>query len=573
MRSNGYALAAVAAIAMAFGGFAAAYDGPVEKKVFALPTYTTVGGRTLKDVRVGYETYGKLNAAGDNAIFIPHFFSGNSHAAGKYKDTDAAFGYWDPIIGSGRPIGTDKYFVVSADALANLNTKDPNTTTTGPASINPDTGKPYAMNFPIVTYVDSVRVHKALLDSLGVKKLQAAAGASGGSIQAMLWAAPVPRLRPARGARHRSRIRHPSVCDRVGRRMDPADQARPEVEQRRLLRPRRTRRRPGAGTQDRDHIHAWLRLGGKELRLQVGGFRAKDPAVAMDNRFAIEDTLNKGGMARAKSVDANSMIYTVKANQLYNLGDDVKKIKAKILFVPAASIVFPPELSKRAAERYRAQGGCRRSGDHRGRRRPPRRRVQRGEAGRGHPRFLVKVSGQMRCRTGRRAAQIQLLARVSRICTAAASCPRGIRGTRRRRSRCSRSLPRPYLAIAASVSPPPAIENACEDAMASPMALVPPRTRRIRRRRPVRSRRSCPRWRSPSSMRAAVGRADVEDEIVGSDVLDRLQFGVAVARTPARPRRRRAPAPCRESVEDGLGIADQIRFRERLADPARRRRG
>ena len=111
---------------------AAAYDGPVEKKVFTLPTYTTVGGKTIKDVRVGYETYGKLNAAGDNAIFVPHFFTGTSHAAGKYKPADAAPGYWDPIIGAGRPIDTDKYFVISADALTNLNTKDPNVTTTGP---------------------------------------------------------------------------------------------------------------------------------------------------------------------------------------------------------------------------------------------------------------------------------------------------------------------------------------------------------------------------------------------------------------------------------------------------------
>src|SRR5215510_13341940 len=108
-----------------------AYDGSVEKKVFTLPSYTTVGGKTIKNVRVGYETYGNLNAAGDNAIFIPHFFTGTSHAAGKYKPTDSAPGYWDTIIGSGKPIDTDKYFVISADALTNLNTKYPNTTTTG----------------------------------------------------------------------------------------------------------------------------------------------------------------------------------------------------------------------------------------------------------------------------------------------------------------------------------------------------------------------------------------------------------------------------------------------------------
>ena len=84
---------------------ATGYDGPVEKQVFTMASYTTVGGKALKNVRVGYETYGKLNAAGDNAIFIPHFFSGNSHAAGKYKPSDAAPGYWDPIIGAGKASG------------------------------------------------------------------------------------------------------------------------------------------------------------------------------------------------------------------------------------------------------------------------------------------------------------------------------------------------------------------------------------------------------------------------------------------------------------------------------------
>jgi homoserine O-acetyltransferase len=86
---------------------------------------------------------------------------------------------------------------------------------------------------------------------------------------------------------------------------------------------------------------------------------AKDPAAAMGNLFAIEDTLMKAGIGRAKTADANSMLYTAKANQIYRLSDDeVKGMKAKILFVPASSdAIFPPELSRRAAERYRAQGG------------------------------------------------------------------------------------------------------------------------------------------------------------------------------------------------------------------------
>jgi len=336
---------------------AVAYEGPVQKKVFTLPTYTTGGGKTIKNVRVGYETYGTLNAAGDNAIFIPHFFTSNSHAAGKYAPTDPAAGYWDPIIGAGKPIDTDKYFVISADALANLSTKDPNVTTTGPATINLDTGKPYGMSFPVITYRDSVNVHKALVDSLGVKKLHAVAGASGGSIQAMEWAAAYPDFVP--------RVVHvigpgfalsPYVLEMLDVwalpvRLDPKWNNGDYYG----------KDEPVTGTAQALKIititaraHGWAD--------KTFGYKwadpSKDPAAEIANLFAIEDTLNKAGATRAASVDANSLIYTAKANQLFNLGDDVKKIKAKILFVPAASdLIFPPELSLRAAERFKAQGG------------------------------------------------------------------------------------------------------------------------------------------------------------------------------------------------------------------------
>ncbi len=351
-------IAACALVALLLAGAAGAYDGPVEKKTFTLPSYTTVGGKTITNVKVGYETYGRLNAAGDNAIFVPHFFSGNSHAAGKYQPGDAAAGYWDPIIGAGRPIDTDKYFVISADALANLNTKDPMVTTTGPSTINPDTGKPYGLAFPIVSYRDSVRVHKALLDSLGVKQLQAVAGASGGSIQAMEWAA-----------------LYPGFVQRVVHVIGPGFDITPFVIEMIDVWMTPIRLDPkwnGGDYYGRDEpldgianslkiitittrAHGWAE--------KTFGFRpadaAKDPAAAMGNAFAIEDALMKAGLGRAKTADANSMLYTSKANQLYRLTDDeVKGMKAKILFVPASSdMIFPPELSKRAAERYRAQGG------------------------------------------------------------------------------------------------------------------------------------------------------------------------------------------------------------------------
>ena len=88
---------------------AAAYDKPVEKQVFTLPTFTTVGGELLRDVRFGYEMYGSLNAAKDNAILILPYFSGTGHAAGKFAESDQLPGYWDSIIGSGKPLDTDQY--------------------------------------------------------------------------------------------------------------------------------------------------------------------------------------------------------------------------------------------------------------------------------------------------------------------------------------------------------------------------------------------------------------------------------------------------------------------------------
>ena len=145
-------------------------------------------------MKVGWEAYGTLNADKSNAILITHFFSANSHAAGKYKADDKAAGYWDAIIGPGKPLDTDKYFILSSDTLVNLNAKDPNTVTTGPASVDPDTGQPYGLTFPIVTIRDFVNVQKALLDSLGITKLHAVMGASMGALQVYEWAASYPHM-------------------------------------------------------------------------------------------------------------------------------------------------------------------------------------------------------------------------------------------------------------------------------------------------------------------------------------------------------------------------------------------
>jgi homoserine O-acetyltransferase len=123
-------------------GVAHSYESLVEKKVFTIPSFTTVSGHVIKDVRFGYETYGHLDANKSNAILVLPFFSGTGHAAGKFADSDQAPGYWDSIIGSGKPLDTDRYFIIAGDGLINQAIKDGHTITTGPASIDPSTGKP-----------------------------------------------------------------------------------------------------------------------------------------------------------------------------------------------------------------------------------------------------------------------------------------------------------------------------------------------------------------------------------------------------------------------------------------------
>ena len=165
----------------------------VERQVFAMRDHVTRGGATIPDVRIGYQTAGRLNPAGANAVLVTHYFSGSAHAFGRYEE-GGPVGFWDPLIGPGRAIDTDRYFVVAADSLVNLNVRDGRTVTTGPATINPATGKPWGLGFPIVAIRDFVEVQKRLLDHLGVTRLQMVAGPSMGGMQAVEWAAAYPAM-------------------------------------------------------------------------------------------------------------------------------------------------------------------------------------------------------------------------------------------------------------------------------------------------------------------------------------------------------------------------------------------
>jgi len=142
-------------------------------------------GMKFGPVTLAYETYGQLNQDKSNAILIFHALTGDAHAAGYHKEAKTA-GWWDPMIGQGKAFDTDKYFIICANVIGGCKGS------TGPSSINPTTGKPYGLSFPVITIEDMVVSQKYLIDHLGIKKLLAVAGGSMGGLMAMEWSLRFP---------------------------------------------------------------------------------------------------------------------------------------------------------------------------------------------------------------------------------------------------------------------------------------------------------------------------------------------------------------------------------------------
>jgi homoserine O-acetyltransferase/O-succinyltransferase len=339
-------------------------DMMVEKRTFELPEFTTLSGKTIKDVKIGWESYGALNADKSNVILVAHYFSGTSHAAGKYADSDATAGYWDAIIGPGKAVDTNRYYVISADCLTNLNWGDPKVVTTGPASIDPATGKPYGMNFPLVTIGDFVKMQKALVDSLGIKKLYAVMGPSMGGLQTYEWASSYPevveRIVPVVAAAEPG----PWLTEWLNVWATPI-----------LLDPRWK----GGDYYGKEPPIEGLKQALKIVSLQASHYRwaedtfgmawaeeGRDPRGAFAAKFKIEAALEASSAARAAVADANHFLYLVKANQIFVPGsvagaksaaEGIRRIKARtlILYSPTDQ-VFAADWVKATAEMLRNNG-------------------------------------------------------------------------------------------------------------------------------------------------------------------------------------------------------------------------
>lgn len=284
------------------------------KKEFRLPSYETVLGETIPNVKIGYESYGKLNPDKSNVILVTHHFSGNSHA----------IGYWESIIGPGKALDTNKYFIISSDTLVNLGGIDPQVITTGPRTINPKTKKPYGMTFPKIVLKDFVRVQRELLNSLGIKKLYAVVGASSGAAQAISWAAYYPEDVPRAIAVIPPGLSLPPyVVAMLNRWMAPI-----------LLNPKK---------------------GLVESLKQI-----TQSSVYFDwnpSKGSVEDALEERALLRAKTADAESLLYTARAIQAFNVEAEAQNIKAQVLFIPAEKdMIFPAELSDFAATKLCSMG-------------------------------------------------------------------------------------------------------------------------------------------------------------------------------------------------------------------------
>jgi homoserine O-acetyltransferase len=142
-------------------------------------------GETLFPVEVAYETYGERAADDSNVVVICHALTGDAHAAGHHGDPERV-GWWDTLIGPGKPVDTDRLFVISSNLLGGCQG------TTGPSSIDPSTGTPYGLRFPLFTVSDLVKVHRKLLAHLGVQRVLAAIGGSLGGMQVLQWTLDYP---------------------------------------------------------------------------------------------------------------------------------------------------------------------------------------------------------------------------------------------------------------------------------------------------------------------------------------------------------------------------------------------
>ena len=289
-------------------------------------------GRTLAPVDIIYETYGEPNADRSNAILICHALSGDHHAAGVHDPHDRYTGWWDSMIGPGKGFDTRQYWVISSNIIGGCKGS------TGPLSINPDSGRTYGLDFPIVTIGDMVTAQKHLIDHLGISRLYSIAGGSMGGFQVLEWSLRYPQMvRSAICIASAARLSTQAIAfNAVGRSAITRD---PDWQNGQYN---------GSGSGPEKGL-AIARMVGhitylSELLLDVKFGRRLQSANRLSynfaSEFAIESYLDHKGSAFTKRFDANSYLYITKAMDYFDITRSYGPLKeafaraaARFLFV------------------------------------------------------------------------------------------------------------------------------------------------------------------------------------------------------------------------------------------------
>jgi homoserine O-acetyltransferase/O-succinyltransferase len=330
-------------------------------QVFTFDSLPLQRGGHIAPVTVAYETWGKLNAAGDNAVLLTHALTGSSHAHDTENPGDPKAAWWNPLIGLGRFFDTSRYYVICSNILGGCYG------TTGPSSADPNTGRPYGMRFPVITIRDMVEVQRKLIEHLGVRQLAMVAGGSIGGQQSLEWAVAYPELvRKAIVVAATAALTAQAIAfSEVGRQAILAD---PLWQGGDYL--------PGEGPREGLAIARMLAMityqseEAMELRFARRPARNKNvsaPSGFTDpgERFDVEGYLYYQGEALVRRFDANSYLYISRAMDLYDVSEGypsleaaLSRLRSKALFIGIRSdFLFPAARVRWLADQVRAAGG------------------------------------------------------------------------------------------------------------------------------------------------------------------------------------------------------------------------
>jgi homoserine O-acetyltransferase len=357
---------------------AAGSVGTVDTQFLDLPRPVALDcGRDLRAVRVAYETYGTLSPARDNVILVCHALSGDAHAAGfsrmpaeaSTRDGFAAeerdggsgrgLGWWDGMIGPGKAFDTDRFYVVSSNLLGGCRG------TTGPSSVDPETGRPYGADFPVITVADMVRVERALLNELGITKLAAVAGGSLGGMQALEWAVQYGDQVGAIIPIASTHALHPQgiAWNAIARSAITAD---PDWQGGHYY---GTGRAPTAGMGVARMVGHVTYLSSTSINDKFGRrlqFADDIRYVLTEPEFQVESYLRHQADTFVKRFDANTYLYTSRALSYFDLARQygggrlthaVRNVSARTLLIAFSSDwLYPPAGSEELAAALRAAG-------------------------------------------------------------------------------------------------------------------------------------------------------------------------------------------------------------------------